>query len=215
MVVNEKKTEIMAVSSALGYEARTHIETGNQGAILQSKKSFKILGFTLDSDGGIRTHLNILTQKFRRRVWLLRVAKRAGMSQDKLLATYLTHVRPLAECNSVVLQPLMTAEQSESLERQQSLALAIIYGPGLSAARMREMANIPRLETRREETCKKFVRKALDSNRFKHWFPTRPEPRYQRRESQNYKKYVEYYARTDRRRSTPKFYLRRLANGLQ
>jgi hypothetical protein len=78
MKVNEKKTEIACVSSALGYTAKAHMEISNEGGTITSTQSLKILGFTIDSDAGITTQVNILRQKFRRRIWLLRVAKRGG-----------------------------------------------------------------------------------------------------------------------------------------
>ena len=134
------------------------------------------------------------------------------MCEKDLLKTYQTHIRPVVEVNSVVIHSMLSAEQSESLERQQSMALSIIYGPGLSAAKMRAKAGIERLQDRRRSACESFVRKALNSERFKDWFQERPVPVYGRRDNKRYNRYVEENARTDRRRNSPKFFLRRLAN---
>ena len=60
------------------------------------------------------------------------------MSEKDMLTAYKTHIRPVVESNSVIIQSMMSAEQSEILERQQTLALRMIYGPGISARKMRE-----------------------------------------------------------------------------
>ena len=134
------------------------------------------------------------------------------MSTSDLVLTYKTHIRPVVEVNSVIIQPMISAELSESLERQQSLALSIIFGGGISAEKMRIKADVERLEDRRREACIKFVKKTLDSPRFGHWYTKRPDPAYVRRASLQYKRYHEHYARTDRRWNTPKYYFRRIAN---
>ena len=215
MVVNATKTAIMAVSAATSYEARAFLNDPVSGEPINSKKTLKILGFIIDQDGGISSQLEKVKGTFRRRVWLLREAKKAGMTQEELIRTYKTYVRPTVEVNSVVMQPMLTADQSQSLERQQSLALRLIYGHGISAEKMRQMAGIERLEVRRIQACETFTKKALENPRFEHWFTRRQKPRYEKRTGVTYRKYEELTARTDRRMNTPKFNLRRIANRLQ
>jgi hypothetical protein len=210
MKVNGKKTGVLVISQALSYEARAHIVADSQE--VNSTKSLKMLGFIIDSDGGIWGQIRSLRGRFRQRVWSLRLAKKCGMSEKDMISAYKTHVRPIVETNSVIIHSMATAEQSETLERQQTLALRIIYGPGLSARKMRERAGVERLEERRREACMSFVRKNLESDRFGGWFQKRPQKAYGERKNTNYRPYKEEHARTDRRYNSPIFYYRRLAN---
>ena len=200
----------MVVSQAISYRASAHLFA--EGAEIQSKRSLKVLGFIIDSDCGIWSQVNALRAKFRRRVWTLRVAKKAGMSEGDLIATYKTHIRPVVESNAVIIQPMITSEQSEALERQQSLALSIIFGPGISAEKMRKRARIERLETRRIARCRGFVERNVDSERFSGWFPRREQYERGNRRVAATRIFEEARARTDRRFNSPLFYYRRLAN---
>jgi hypothetical protein len=173
-----------------------------------------MLGFNIDADCGIWTQVKTLKARFRQRIWTLRLAVKAGLSEKDMLLAYKTHIRPVVESNSVIVQPLITAEQSELLERQQTLALKIIYGPGLSAEKLRKRAGVERLEVRRIEACRTFVRKNLGNERTKQWFTERPEPLRGRRSNAEYRPYIEERARTDRRFNSPIFYYRRIANDL-
>ena len=151
----------------------------------------------------------------RARAWALRVAKKSGMSEQELLRVYKMYVRPIAEANSPVIQPMINALQSYKLERQQTLAMSIIYGSGISGAKMLNRAGVKRLVERRKAACITFTKKAINNPRFREWFKERPQAAYGRRGNKNYKKYEEQPARTERRYNTPKYYYRRLANELQ
>ena len=99
-------------------------------------------------------------------------------------------------------------EQDEILERQQNHALKLIYGTGISAGKMREMAGIPTLRQRRIDLSDKFAAKALKNPRFAHWFPHKAG-----RQTRTSMKYEECYARCDRLKNSPLFYMRRRLNG--
>ena len=86
---------------------------------------------------------------------------------------YKTIVRLVAEYCAVVYHSQLTDEQDELLERQQSHALKLIFGPYISAGKMREMAGIPTLRQLRITLCDKFAAKAALNPRFSHWFPLR------------------------------------------
>ena len=107
---------------------------------------------------------------------------------------------------------MLTHEQSELLERQQTKALQFIFGVGLSARVMRTKAGIETLKERRVSACKKFAKTTLENDRFREWFPLRPAATRERRTSVSYKKYVELPARTDRCYNSPLYHLRRVLN---
>ena len=88
-------------------------------------------------------------------------------------------------------------------------ALRAIFGYELPAAQLRQHAGITTLRDRRIMLTDKFARKCLASDRFKHWFPL-ADGRQTGRNSDTYK---EFFARTDRLKNSPLFYMRRRLNG--
>ena len=132
-----------------------------------------------------------------------------GFTQPELVRLYKTVVRPVAEYCAVVFHSQLTDEQDTMLERLQNHALKLIYGPGISASRMRLLADIPTLRERRISLCDKFSAKAAVSARFCRWFPLRGG----RRPTRGALKYEETFARCDRLRNSPIHYMRRRLNG--
>ena len=120
-------------------------------------------------------------------------------------------LRPVAEYACVVFHSSYTDGQDERIERLQDHALKCIYGPGISARKMREMADIPTLRGRRIELSDKFAKKCAASGRFHHWFPTKQTRSSAR--SQNKEMYLEEKARCNRLMNSPIFYFRRRLNG--
>ena len=86
---------------------------------------------------------------------------------------------------------MLSDAQDEALERLQSHALKCIFGPNLSARKLRELAGVTTLRVRRIEHCDKFARKCAESDRFSHWFPRTVG----RRSGRNKEEYKEEYAR--------------------
>ena len=106
----------------------------------------------------------------------------------------------------------MTDEQDDLLERQQNLILKYIYGPKISAGKMRVMSGLPTLRQRRIDICDRFAEKAKDSPRFSRWFPKKTVGRPPRKGVVR-DIYIEKYARCDRLKNSPVFYMRRRLNG--
>ena len=148
----------------------------------------------------------------RRRTWALSKLRRRGVKEEGLVKAYVGLIRPVAEYAAPAWHSLITAEQSEAIERQQTQALKNIFGVGLSAAKMRRKANIDLLQTRRTAACLKFVKKSVNNIRCTHWFQERNPSVYPRRRGTSYPRYRERTARTDRFRNSPKNYLLRLLN---
>ena len=104
---------------------------------------------------------------------------------------------------------MLTAEQNEDLERLQAQSLKIIYGFNQSYRTVLELSGLEKLESRRERAIEKFAVKTLHSQ-YSHWFP-----RNENRTSRVSKKYKEEYARCERLKNTPIFYMRRVLNRLE
>jgi hypothetical protein len=133
--------------------------------------------------------------------------RKAGLTQDELLRVYCSTIRSVVEFCSVVYGPLLTQAQSESLERLQSQCLKIIYGFDRSYASLLQTTQLETLKDRRRGASLKFARKCLGSQ-YSHWFPLNDPAR----RTRNTKTYKEEYARCNRLRNTPIFYMRRLLN---
>ena len=65
---------------------------------------------------------------------------------------------------------MITAKQSEHLERQQTQALRNIFGQAISAKKMRDKANLPLLSSRRRAACLSFATRNLANPRCRDWF---------------------------------------------
>ena len=147
-------------------------------------------------------------QKVRSRTWALRDLRKAGLSRDDLLRVYKSTIRPVVEYSSVIYHPMLTAEQSNYIEKQQFRALKNIFGNEHSHRKLLELSDLPTLEKRREEACLRFAKKTATNIRFQHHFKTKKS----RPRATEQTQYVEQNARTNRRKNSPFFYYRRILN---
>ena len=106
---------------------------------------------------------------------------------------------------------MLTDKQDEEIEKLQATALRYIYGYGIPYAKMREYSKLPTLRQRRIEAADKFAASCAASDRFGQWFP----PAAPARRSRHTLDYREDYARCDRLKNSPVFYMRRRLNGKQ
>ena len=210
MLVNEAKTTLMCFSAAISFKTSTEISF--QGVQVNGQREVKLLGVTLDEKCSFAKHAITVKNKLRAKLWALAKLKKAGMKETDLVRTYKNLIRPAAEHAVPAWHSMLSAEQSEWIERQQTQSLKNIFGMGISAEKMRKKAGLPLLSTRREEACLKFAKKSIVNKRTEGWFTERQTPRYARRNSVTYNTYHEPIAQTDRFRSSPKNYLRRLLN---
>ena len=79
----------------------------------------------------------------------------------------------------------------------------IIYGPYVSYATMRQWADVTTLRERRVQMCDKFAKKCMGHKTFFAWFPLIPSNKTQR----NSEMCLEEYARCDRLRNSPIFFM--------
>ena len=106
---------------------------------------------------------------------------------------------------AVVYHPMLTDEMDEKLERTQSRCLKYIYGWELSYATLRQRADLSTLRQRRVELCDAFAAKCLKHSRYATWFPLRG--------GRGGEKYAEGFARCERLKNSPLFYMRHRLNG--
>jgi hypothetical protein len=207
MVVNIGKTAMLTISAANGYRPEAFIEDEAGNEIMGNSERLKLVGFHLSNRPDVSLHITETVRKVRRRYWVLRHLKRHGLNSDELVQVYGSILRSVIEFCSVVYGPLMTAEQSEDIERLQAQSLKIIYGFDLSYRQVLEKSGLDTLQTRREKALSTFANKCLNGN-YSHWFPLNTAAG-RTRESLKFK---EEYARCDRLRNSPIFAMRRLLN---
>ena len=201
---------MMVVSDAQTFKAEAHIYAVDNQRI-DSTDSMKVLGFNFGPRPTCHAHIDAVRRKFCGRYWFLIHLGQNGFDQKELVKTYTTMVRPIAEYCAPVFHSMLTDDQDYALERMQATALRIIYRYGPSYAEIRRMAGIGTLRQRRIELCDKFAEKCAASDSFSGWFPLRRAPRRTRNATQ----YQEEFARCERLRNSPLYYMRRRLNGKQ
>ena len=211
MIVNQKKTGLGCISAATSFRARAHLRV--LGEEITSVEKLKVLGFFFDSDGGVWSQVSAVCARLRSRSWALTKLRKCGLTAEELVRVYKSSIRPCVEYAAVVLHPMLSAEQTDCIEAQQTQALRNIFGFGVSVVKMRKRAGIPTLSERRRTACIKFAADLSTSTRFCHWMERRPETEYPRRQSVTYGRFIERVAKTARCYNSPLFYYRRLLNG--
>ena len=204
---------MLCVSDCMTYVPGSFITTSD-GTKISSRgreDKMKLLGFHLSNKPGVSAHVEALKRRFRQRFWVLIHLRTFGFTEAELVRVYKTVVRPVHDYCAVVFHSSLTDEQDELLERQQSHALKLIFGPYMSAGKMREKAGLPTLRQRRVDLCDKFAAKTAKNSRFAHWFPAKVATRTTR--SASAPQYQETFARCERLRNSPLFYFRRRLNG--
>ena len=167
-----------------------------------------MLGFRLTDRPNVSAQVEAIRKKFRQRYWILFNLKRHGFTKEELCKVYKTIIRPVADFCAIVYHAMLTDEQDELLDRCQAHALRCIFGRDISYEKMRAMAGVTTLRQRRTEQCDKFAQKCLKNPRFAGWFPLNPPSR--RRGKETYK---EEFARCNRLKNSPVYYMRRRLNG--
>ena len=106
------------------------------------------------------SHVDYITKKASKKLYSLRVLRRARVSQSNMLRIYmyLGSVRPVLE-NAVPVWQDIPAYLSEAIERVQKRALNIIYPEAESYAHALQLGNLDRLDDRRVHLCYKYMAK--------------------------------------------------------
>ena len=180
------------------------------GHKITSTNSLKILGYVFGTQPNAWPHVEYMLDKARRKLWTLRHLKKSGMEQSDLLKIFETIIRPTLEYASPTYHPMLNKEMSDQIENIQRRACKIIFGWDSNYSTLLEEGRIETLSSRRETLTVNFAEKTSKNERFKHWFPLRTNESEVNLRRQN--KYEECYARTERMKNSPLFYMRRALN---
>ena len=210
MLVNCKKTQMLAVSPDNGYEAWASFEAG--GATITTQPNMKLLGFMLGSKPGAAAHVELLRAKFRARFWTLIHLRRAGLSGLRLFKLYAALVRPVIEANSVIYHPMLTVTQDTIIERMQKQVCRLCFGITNSYDEAKQIFEIDTLRERRTKAMRRFVSKAMRNPRFAdRWFIRRQEVGTELRRR---RPFIEKKAKTTRYQNSPLVQMQKIANDL-
>ena len=172
----------------------------------------KILGFNFSNTPTVEFHLQYMSKKFRKRLWLLRNLKRARATKEDLVNCYCCFLRSVLDYCTNVYHPMLSQVQTNSLEKLQISALRIIYGYGIEKESLLSLSGLSTLQDRRSRLFETFCMKNYENERFKDaWFEERiftgPDLRNQRI-------LVEKFANTSRLFNSPIYAMRRKLNDM-
>ena len=208
MKVNTSKTKILCISDAMNYTPRTFI-FDSDGVKICNGHEMKLLGFYFGPKPTVDYQVRAIIKRLRQRYWSLRHLRKVGFNETELVKVYKTSILPVADYCDVIYHSMLTDEHDQLLERAQVMALKCIFDPKLSGRKLRELAGLETLRERRIKHCDAFAAKCAASRRFSKLFPLR-EGRISARNTERYK---EFYARCDRLKNSPLFFMRRRLNG--
>ena len=122
------------------------------GQVLETVRSHKVLGLVIQDNLKWNENTCMIVSKASKRLHIIRVLRRGGVSAADLLVIYVALVRSVLEYCCVVWHNALPAHLSSEIERVQMRALRIIY-PRSSYQEALQRAKIARLEDRRNELC--------------------------------------------------------------
>ena len=122
-----------------------------------------ILGVFIDSDFRWNSHVDYIYKKACKRLYSLRILRRAGVDQASMLKVYTSSVRSLLEYALPVWQsiPGYLSDKTESIQKR---ALKIVFPPADSYSDALELARMKTLAYRRDNICKEYMYKMKDLN---------------------------------------------------
>ena len=98
--INEKKTQILSISSA-AYDTTAKIKT-NQSEWSESGEELKVLGFVFSNKPTVEKQVEKLIRKANKRYFTLIKYKKAGIPKQRLRDIYSSVMRSVLEFSSVV-----------------------------------------------------------------------------------------------------------------
>ncbi|XP_068697663.1 uncharacterized protein [Montipora foliosa] len=112
---------------------------------LEVVTSHKVLGLIIQNDLKWNQHIASVVAKASKRLHILRVLRRGGVSAAHLVSIYVSLIRSILEYSCVVWHYALPSYLYEQLERVQKRAFGIIF-PKQTYNRACELAECPRLD---------------------------------------------------------------------
>ena len=131
------------------------------GEKIEKVYSVKLLGIQISNNLKWDDHINSIYVKAAKRIYQLRLLKRAGASTSTLVNVFKACVRPVMEYACPAWHTNISCAHSVLLESIQKRAMRIVY-PDLDYTSALELAKLPTLQNRREELCKTFFKTIMN-----------------------------------------------------
>lgn len=209
MKINVKKTKILPFNLSKKFDFLPLISFPNQQP-LEVIYQTRLLGVILSSDLSWTPHIQDLTARTTKKLWILIRFKSLGGTREQLLTVYQLRVRSVLEFAAPVFHSGLSKAQSKSLEMVQKKAFAIILGRDyINYTNALRTLNQERLDVRREDLTLNFAIKCTRSPLHKHMFPLSACIGINTRNS---KKYKEFQCRTSHYFNSPIPYMARMLN---
>ena len=209
MKINHKKTKILPFnfSKKFDFLPQLHFPLHEPLVVIYETR---LLGVTISSNLSWSAHVNDITMRATKKLWVLIRFKSLGGSTDQLVTVYRTRVRSTLEFAAPVFHCGLTKDQSRQIEMVQKKAMAIILGSEYTNYEYAlSKVNLERLDTRRTTLSLNFAQKCAKSHQHKFMFPANPTFRPNMR---NPKPYREHQCNTSRYYMSPIPFLTRLLN---
>ena len=154
MKINKRKTKELVIEFS---KTRTNFPTIRiDGTDTQRVTEAKILGITITSNLTWDVHVDEITRKAGKRLFLLLQLKRSGILAEDLLTVYTTVVRPTLEYACTAWSTSLTLGLQSDMERIQRRAMNIIY-PNTPYIEVLANAQLTSLKQRRAHLCEHFA----------------------------------------------------------
>ena len=209
MKINYKKTKIIPFNFSRNYDflPQLHFPECEDLEVIYETK---LLGVTITSDLSWSSHVDKITRRATKNLWILIRFKELGGTADQLSLVYQTRVRSILEFSAPVFHSNLTCDQSRQMESTQKKALAIILGKVYECYETALVKlGLERLDVRRTRLCYSFAVKCTKSARHANMFILNNCPP---RNIRRPKKYLEPTCYTSRYFNSSIPYMTRLLN---
>ena len=132
---------------------------GNNG--IERLSTYKIIGVFINIDLKLNSHVDRIYKKACKKLYSLRILRRAGVDQDSMLKVYTSSVRSVLEYTVRVWQSI-PGYLSDKIESIQKMTLRIISPCADRYSDALELARVETLGCRRDKICKKRMSKMKD-----------------------------------------------------
>ena len=211
MKINTKKSNVMIFNMSRKLDFPPEVKFSD-GTNLDVVSEIKLVGVILSNDLKWQKHIDFITKKGMKKIWVLRRLKKMRMTKSFMIDVFIKEVRSVLEGAVQIWNGALTQKQIAAIERVQKTALHIILDKNYVNYEMAcTITGLEPLDVRREMLCLNFARKNLKSS--ESLFMKAKQNENIRSKSAN-KRYIvkEYSCRTARFEKSSLPYLAKLLN---
>ena len=136
---------------------------------LERVENTKLLGVIINNKLTWGDHVDYICAKVTKRIYFIRLLKRAGISRHDMLQVYYSIIRSVLEYACEIWHPGLNKKQTEQLEYIQKRVIRIVF-PSESYTDVIKVHKIPLLSERREELCQRFFKSISEPEHKLHKF---------------------------------------------